>query len=114
MKQTNWLYRSYPETPGYQPRETSQAAARAVRKDAKRETHERILALLAVRPMTADEIAFDLRLSILYIRPRVTELATDFYVLGELIRAARIEDSGIRRKNLSGKSAAVWQLKVRK
>lgn len=114
MKRTqlNIFDRPYPDSPGFQARDTSYQAAREVqkRKDHKRQVHEDILELLQAQPMTADEIATALRLSILYVRPRVTELATDYFLAGQLIRPARIRDSGERRKNLSGKSAAVWEL----
>ncbi len=49
---------------------------------------------------TADEVADMLKLSVLSIRPRFTEL----------LKAGRIEDTGIRRKNVSGRNATVWRL----
>ncbi|MGU3316308.1 hypothetical protein ACLBWH_12225 [Sphingomonas sp. M6A6_1c] len=48
--------------------------------------------------LTADEVAGRLGLSILSIRPRLTELA----------RLGRVRDSGSRRRNVSGKQAIVW------
>lgn len=50
------------------------------------------------RPMTADEVAEYLGAEPLTIRPRVTELRNQ----------KRIRDTGQRRKNRSGRSAAVW------
>tara|TARA_A200000159_G_scaffold60004_1_gene55594 strand:+ start:170 stop:400 length:231 start_codon:yes stop_codon:yes gene_type:complete len=55
------------------------------------------------RGFTADEIAFHLNLSILSIRPRISELNT----LG------MIEKTGERRKNESGNSAHVWRVSKR-
>lgn len=48
--------------------------------------------------LTADECAAALREDKLSIRPRVSELVKDGF----------LKDSGIRRKNKSGKSAAVF------
>jgi len=50
--------------------------------------------------LTTDECAERLGETVLSIRPRFTELAAK----GE------IEDSGIRRKNASGRSATVWRI----
>ncbi len=50
---------------------------------------------------TADEVAYALKYSILTVRPRVSEL----YKLGLIV------DSGLRRKNASGKNAIVWIVK---
>lgn len=64
-------------------------------------TRREILALIAAgRPMTADELADRLDLSILYVRPRVSELVTR----GDL------EASGARGCNASGRPAAKWKL----
>jgi hypothetical protein len=52
-------------------------------------------------PLTTDECAGILKLSVLSIRPRFTELK----------RMGRIFDTGNRRRNESGKSAAVWSVK---
>lgn len=48
--------------------------------------------------LTADEAADALALSVLAVRPRVTELS----------KAGTIADSGKRRRNASGRAAAVW------
>ena len=50
---------------------------------------------------TADEIANRLNMSVLSVRPRFSEL----------VRLGHILDSGLRRKNLSGKSATVWKVR---
>lgn len=52
--------------------------------------------------LTADECALALREDKLSIRPRVSELVRDGF----------LKDSGIRRKNKSGKTAAVFVLNI--
>lgn len=54
-------------------------------------------------PSTADEIARRLKASILTIRPRCSELRN----------TRQIYDTGERRKNTSGRSAAVWAIATR-
>tara|TARA_R100000808_G_scaffold3230_4_gene11636 strand:+ start:1997 stop:2290 length:294 start_codon:yes stop_codon:yes gene_type:complete len=89
---------TYPHIPALGKRETSRAAAETL----KNPNSLRALALKAIQTaeqgLTADEIASYLRVSKLSIRPRITELN----------RLHEIFDSGIRRKNSSGKKAIVW------
>jgi len=60
-----------------------------------------IINLLARGPaLTADALADRLDLSILYVRPRVSEL----------VKQARIVASGDRGLNASGKSAQKWMV----
>jgi len=87
----------YPQAPGFRPVDTSRAAALAIRADAKTIRGKVIEVLRGRGPMTADEVAEVLGLSILTVRPRLTELK----------RMGRIEDTGHRRQNRSGKAAAV-------
>jgi hypothetical protein len=81
-------------------RDTSLAAADEI---AERAPVLRDLVLLAIRHsdvgLTADEAAAAIGISILSIRPRVSELA----------KLAEITDSGDRRRNQSGKLAIVWR-----
>ena len=64
-------------------------------------TRREIIDLIAgTRPMTADEIADRLDLSILYVRPRVSELVTR----GDLA------PSGLSGRNASGKCAKKWRV----
>lgn len=89
---------AYPNTPGACDRDTSRAAAASVAQTAPL-LRERVLdAYERSTGMTADECAGRLGLSILSIRPRVTELA----------RLGKLRDSGERRLNGSGRSAIVW------
>ena len=86
---------------GYQRAETRFNAAVRVAVNA-RNVRDRVAAVLAERgPMTADEIAAVLGLSILTVRPRVTDLN----------KAGRIEDTGARRQTGSGNAAIVWRIK---
>tara|TARA_Y100000588_G_C14209996_1_gene906288 strand:- start:1576 stop:1884 length:309 start_codon:yes stop_codon:yes gene_type:complete len=93
----------YPAHPGARDRDTSIAAADAIAPQAPNLRTATKSALAASEPhgLTADEVAAVLGLSILSIRPRVTELS----------RMGVIEDSGARRANQSGKRAIVWRMK---
>jgi predicted ArsR family transcriptional regulator len=90
---------NYPATPGFQPTDTSREAA------PDRESAA-IIRLRVLRfyedhgPMTADECASRMGLSILTVRPRCTELKL----------TQRLADTGARRINQSGKRAAVLTL----
>lgn len=90
----------YPDAPGHKARETSAAAAAAAA-DTAPFLRARVLDTLAsAGDLTADECAGLLGLSVLSIRPRFSELA----------RKGRIRETGERRENVSGRSAAVWRL----
>jgi hypothetical protein len=89
---------SYPDSPGWKRRETSEAAAAAMAPRAGT-IRERVLSALRENPGTADEIAERIGEHFLSCRPRCSELAAKFL----------IADSGIRRPNVGGKSAIVWQ-----
>ena len=96
---------AYPDGPGYKTEhpETSKTAAESLGERA-RFIREQVMQMLSVFPdVTPDEAATFLKLDKLAVRPRFSELAA----------SGRIEDSGQRRKNASGKNAAAWRL-VRK
>lgn len=78
--------------------DTSQAAAvlKAKKVEADR---ARILARLAERPSTDDELQVDLGLPPNTERPRRVEL----------VRQSKVRDSGARRKTATGRNAIVWQ-----
>lgn len=101
LKQTNiFEMHRYPNQPGFKRRDTSKAAAFAAR-GRKRDTHNRIVALLRAVALTADEIAEHLNESPFYIRPCVTELSA----LGF------IDPSDERRPSSNGKSSIVWRVR---
>lgn len=88
----------YPHSPAYRVgSDTSFAAAESVDANTLR---AKVLEALAMGPATADECAARLGISILSARPRLTELK----------RMGRIIDTGTRRPNASGRSAAVFRL----
>ena len=91
---------TYPESPGWKTNkpETSKAAARAVR-SAAATLRDQVEQALRAAELTADEVAEALGKSVLSVRPRVTEL----------FKQGKVEDTGERRKNASGHSAAVWR-----
>ena len=90
---------SYPHKAGWKALGTSKESAENV-KDVQ-ESHKLILKVLESGNFTSDEIASKLGMSILYIRPRCTELKA----LGLLSK------SGLRRENSSGQSANVLCLR---
>ncbi len=92
---------SYPATPGYKVDGPSKDAAIAMIPTANT-LRWRVFSAISNAPngLTTDECASLLNETVLSIRPRFTELAAGKW----------IEDSGKRRKNLSGRSATVWRL----
>lgn len=92
---------NYPNQPGYKVAEpeTSRQAALEMREKAGilREQAERILSTFV--DVTADEAAKFLGVSPLAMRPRFSEL----------VKQGKAEDSGLRRKNDSGKNAVAWR-----
>lgn len=91
---------TYPHTPGHRGVDTSIEACPAPRKA--RATRERIMAqLTATGPSSPDKMAELLGESILSIRPRFSEL----------LALGRIEDTGDRDRNVSGKSCKIWRAK---
>lgn len=91
----------YPNRPGFKDRDTSRLAAAAIAPAAKNIRDLVADCYLFWGPMTADEAAERLNLSILTVRPRVTEL----------LKQGILRDSGTRRRNASGHTAKVFELK---
>ena len=95
---------SYPALPGFKTTGPSQVAAHTIAPTAAK---LRAMVLAAFQRsgagLTADEIAKDLNLSVLSVRPRVSELR----------RNGQIEQTGGRRKNTSGMTATVWRVSSR-
>lgn len=92
----------YPDAPGFKVAGPSEQAAKAITGSANK-MRAAVLAQIAQYPhgATADEIAKDLNLSVLSVRPRVSELN----------RNGEIEQTGARRKNESGMTATVWRVR---
>src|SRR3954471_15618096 len=90
---------SYPTTPGYKENDTSRAAADSMKPTAAH-LQSKCLKALAKGQMSADECAVDIGEGILSIRPRFSEL----------LRMGKLVDTGLRRRNDSGRSAKVWRL----
>jgi predicted ArsR family transcriptional regulator len=91
----------YPDAPGFKVSGPSEQAAEAIGGTANK-MRAAVLAQFAQYPSgaTADEVAKDLNLSVLSVRPRVSELN----------RNGEIEQTGARRKNDSGMTATVWRV----
>jgi predicted ArsR family transcriptional regulator len=91
----------YPDAPGFKVPGPSEQAAKSVAGSANK-MRAVVLAEMAQYPggAMADEIAKDLNLSVLSVRPRVSELN----------RTGEIEQTGARRKNQSGTTATVWRI----
>ncbi len=94
----------YPLSPGFKEGTTSRLAAARAAEDAET-VRAAVLAELQGRPLTADEVAALLGLSILTVRPRVSELRK----LGK-VRPRLVDGRQDRRKNDSGASAIVWEI----
>lgn len=91
----------YPDAPGFKAAGPSEQAAERVASTAKVVRAKVLQRFIEVYPqgLTADEVATDLDLSVLTVRPRVSELH----------RSGSLIDSGSRRKNTSGMTATVWR-----
>ncbi len=83
---------------GYRPTDTSFAAADHAAGTSEQVRKKIVAAITSTGPMTADETARVLDLSVLTVRPRFTELRL----------TGKIRDTGRRRKNDSGRNAIVW------
>lgn len=92
------LDEKYPHTPGWKKVGTSSEAAHAVKSKAAT-LREKVLRVLSFAALTADEVAQRIDESVLSVRPRLSELSA----------RGMIEETGQRRRNASGKMAAVWR-----
>jgi predicted ArsR family transcriptional regulator len=91
----------YPDAPGFKVHGASEDAAKQIGGKTK-QMLAAVLAEFAKRPCgaTADEVAKALNMSVLSIRPRVSELR----------RTGKIKQTGTRRTNDSGMTATVWRI----
>ena len=94
--------RRYPYSPGYRKTDTSRAAAADASQTASTLRSQALQHIIEAGDggLTADEVAKEMGMSVLSIRPRVTELNKQYF----------IRDTGRRRVNASGKSAIVWEV----
>jgi predicted ArsR family transcriptional regulator len=88
-------------TIGYRARDTSFEAAQAISPSVATWTAKVLAALETHGDLTPDEAADKLRVSVLTVRPRFTELC----------EAGRIVDTGLRRPNANNRKTIVWRLK---
>lgn len=95
---------SYPNHAGFKDNTTSRAAAEAIEGSGRALTlRERVWSFfLQGRDATADEVAHELRESILAIRPRVSEL----------FKQGKIERTGMKRRSDGGQSSHVYMRKA--
>ena len=89
---------NYPSSPGFKDRDTSLKAAASVAKGTAFLQRKCIEALRRHGPMTPDETAGKINVSILAVRPRFTEL----------LHAGAIANTGERRLNASRRWAKVY------
>lgn len=92
---------TYPDAPGFKAIGPSEDAATSIAPRAPR-IRDAVFNVIANNPagITADEIASALGLSILTVRPRVSELR----------RLGEIRATGDRRCNSSGMTASTWRV----
>lgn len=90
--------------PGHKEPTTSRLAAMQMKEDASI-LRPLVLAAIAAKPRTADEVAAALGRSVLSIRPRCSELRK----LNKIRPLLDATGRQIRRRNDSGISAIVWQ-----
>lgn len=95
---TGWPY-EYPQVPGFKAGGASQEAAERIAPTARIVRAQVLQRFVEAYPggLTADEVAANLKLSVLTVRPRVSELRRD----------GRLIVTGERRMNRSGMSATV-------
>lgn len=89
----------YPDMPGASKCDTSRDAAREMLGSAS-SIRANVLRLLKSKPMTTDEVAEKLGLSVLAVRPRFSELQ----------KMGMIEKTDARRPNKSKRMAVVWRV----
>lgn len=92
------LVARFPNSTGFKREGTSSLAAEQTQPQA-RTLRDSVLAALRRRPSTADEVALAIGKTVLATRPRLSELSA----LGLIV------ETSVRRRNASGKLAAVWR-----
>jgi len=87
----------YPDVPGWKGRETSQAAAEAIAPAAK-SLRARVFEEIRKAPGSPEQIAHRLKLPLMNVRPRCSELAAQGLIV----------DSGARGTAMGGRRAIIW------
>jgi predicted ArsR family transcriptional regulator len=90
---------AYPASPGWKSRDTARQAAAQAEPSAPRLRQLCLDQLRLCGPLTADDCAENLKIDKLSIRPRFSEL----------VATGKIEDTGQRGQNSSGRSAIIWR-----
>jgi DNA-directed RNA polymerase specialized sigma24 family protein len=90
----------YVNDTGFKGTDTSAAAAAAVAPRSPGHRAAVLAQIKALRSATADEVAEAMAVSLLTVRPRVSELH----------RTGKLRDTGMRRPTASGHSAVVWEV----
>lgn len=88
----------YPNSPGYKENTTSKESAKRIEPKAKT-LRDSCLKVLLLHNLTPDEVAAHLGVSILSVRPRISEL----------FKQGLIKPTGVRRMNESGNRAHVYK-----
>lgn len=96
----------YPQYPGYTDKTTSLVAAASVAPSSAAAREAILASLRNAGPATADELAERMGWSVLYARPRTSELAK----LAEIVPLFDNYGRLVTRKNSSGRSAKVWRV----
>ena len=93
---------AYPAVPGAKARDTSHAAAEGMAAKAE-SLRDRVLAEIRRKAQTPEQVALQLAVPLMNVRPRCSELA----------RLGLIEDSRVRREAIGGLQAIVWKAVVK-
>ena len=96
---------AYPMHPGFTDETTSKAAAVSVSGSSAQARGEILASLRSAGPATADEMAERMGWSVLYARPRMSELAK----MGLVVPLIGHAGKPMTRSNCSGRAAKVWQ-----
>lgn len=90
---------SYPNGPGFKARDTSRAAAEAMAPQVK-SLRARVFDELKKAPGTPEQIAHRLKVPLMNVRPRCSELAAKGLIV----------DSKVRGTAMGGRQAIIWRI----
>lgn len=89
---------AYPNAPGWKARDTSREAAKKIA-PAALTLRDQVLASIRARAGTPEQVAHRLRVPLMNVRPRCSELAAK----------GLIRDSGLRGEAAGGRQAIIWE-----